>query len=525
MNKTIIININGIVFHIEEDAYEILKSYMTEVKRHFAYSPDSDEIVTDIENRLAEMFNERLAEQSKQVIVLADVEEITAQMGKASDFAGNDEDETFEATKLKSSRNLYKDSEDRMIGGVCAGLGHYFNIEAKWVRLITLISTLFTGIGLIPYLILWIVLPTAKTRQEKMSMKGEPINLQNFKKTFDEEAEMSKQDVNSAYNAPYQRIQSNDPIREIFSFIGKLLKLLIKILVALIIVLSGFALFALIIGLLFGLGFVNHTGFEHFPFNTIRPAFRAPIFLSAFLILVIPLLALTLFAVRVLINRRVVSRYGSFAMLILWLTGVGMGVYYGSKTAADFKSEARVEQTSELNIHPTLVLKLNSKIFLTAEDSLKYNIDSGELSGRVIYGDENFADEMRRFDLFIEKSDDGKLSLVKELSGRGRTMEDAIEAAQRVSYRTTQQDSVIQFDKYWSLTGTGLFRAQELDLRLRIPVNTRIIIDHDLDHHLRNLNPWDCRSEGSEHNTPTEWIMTEDGLKCTNEDAERKHEE
>ena len=92
MNKTIIININGIVFHIEEDAYEVLRSYMTDVKRHFAYSPDNDEIVTDIENRLAEMFTERLTADHKQVIVLADVSYVTEKMGNVNDFSLEDDE-------------------------------------------------------------------------------------------------------------------------------------------------------------------------------------------------------------------------------------------------------------------------------------------------------------------------------------------------------------------------------------------------------------------------------------------------
>jgi hypothetical protein len=86
MNKTIIININGIVFHIEEDAYEVLRTYMTSVKRHFAYSSDSEEIVTDIENRLAEMFNEKLKQDHKQVIIVEDVENVTEKMGAVDDL-------------------------------------------------------------------------------------------------------------------------------------------------------------------------------------------------------------------------------------------------------------------------------------------------------------------------------------------------------------------------------------------------------------------------------------------------------
>src|ERR1700722_5273961 len=92
MNKTIIININGIVFHIEEDAYEILKNYMTDVKRHFMNSADSLEITTDIENRIAEMFSEILEKESKQVIVEQDVTLVIEQMGTVADFEHAEDD-------------------------------------------------------------------------------------------------------------------------------------------------------------------------------------------------------------------------------------------------------------------------------------------------------------------------------------------------------------------------------------------------------------------------------------------------
>src|SRR3569623_352699 len=93
MNKTIIININGIVFHIEEDAYEILKAYMTNVKRHFMNSADSLEITTDIENRIAEMFNELLLKEGKHVIIDADVNSVIDQMGRVEDFDDVADDE------------------------------------------------------------------------------------------------------------------------------------------------------------------------------------------------------------------------------------------------------------------------------------------------------------------------------------------------------------------------------------------------------------------------------------------------
>ena len=141
MNKTIIININGIVFHIEEDAYEVLISYMNQVKKHFGYSADSYEIVGDIENRLAEMFNELLIKENKQVIVLADVTTVTQQMGSPSDFE-LPEEESDENT-VRVDKRLFRDTEDRILGGVCAGIGHYFDLEARWIRLIFLLSFFF----------------------------------------------------------------------------------------------------------------------------------------------------------------------------------------------------------------------------------------------------------------------------------------------------------------------------------------------------------------------------------------------
>ena len=180
MNKTVIININGIVFHIEENAYDILRQYMTDVKRHFAYTSDSEEIVSDIENRIAEMFLERLEQEKKQVVVLADVEQIIAQMGSVNDFKENTEDSDTQLPSARTDKKLFRDMDDQIIGGVCAGIGHYFNTEPRWIRAIAILIVFFGGSGLLIYAILWIVIPKAETRADKMAMKGELPNIQNF---------------------------------------------------------------------------------------------------------------------------------------------------------------------------------------------------------------------------------------------------------------------------------------------------------------------------------------------------------
>src|ERR1700744_5201237 len=125
MNKTIIININGIVFHIEENAYEILKNYMTDVKRHFSNSADSLEITTDIENRIAEMFSEICARDNNQVIIEQDVIAVIEQMGTVSDFESAEDDKTgadWYAETATGRRRLFRDPDDHLVAGVCAGI-------------------------------------------------------------------------------------------------------------------------------------------------------------------------------------------------------------------------------------------------------------------------------------------------------------------------------------------------------------------------------------------------------------------
>src|SRR5690606_775839 len=157
MNRTIIININSIVFHIEEDAYEILRNYMIDIKKHFCRTIDSEEIMQDIENRIAEMFSERIQVGKKEVISLGDVEEVIAQMGRVSDFEDADDFTEAEATnsaRQKEEKNYFfgnkkmmRNPYDKIIGGVCSGLGYYFGIQAKWIRILFRLFFLFGGSG------------------------------------------------------------------------------------------------------------------------------------------------------------------------------------------------------------------------------------------------------------------------------------------------------------------------------------------------------------------------------------------
>lgn len=521
MNKTIIININGIVFHIEEDAYEVLRAYMTEVKRHFAYSSDSEEIVLDIENRLAEMFNERLAEQSKQVIVLQDVLDITARMGNVNDFDLENDEARFSEART-DHRSLFRDPEDRMIGGVCSGLGHYFNVEPKWVRLIAVLATILWGTGLIVYLILWLVMPRAKTRADKMAMKGEPINLQNIKRNFDEEVDALRQNLNEAGTQLRPGLNATeDFLRDAGdrtgTFLAKVLNIALKIVGAFVIVICCSLLFGSLLGLLFMMGFFDGHELDTFPFNVINPEFRSPIYFSAAILIIIPLIALILFALRVLFNRKITGKTTSFALLIIWLTGLGMAVFYGAKLGAEFKSEARFEQQSLIKTSPVYHIKLNQQRFFSKDDSLNYNITFNGRPGKI-----KIANDIGEIRLYVERSDDSTAFIVKDFSARGRDFESALRNAQKSGYEFAQTDSVITLDKYLHFPPKQAYRHQEVKVTLKVPLNTRLVFDGDVNSIIRDVNLRDCLPEEAEWETPSEWIMTPAGLKCADESMARK---
>ena len=184
MNKIMNINIGGIVFHVDDIAYEKLKKYLEDINKHFKKSAGGDEIINDIEARIVELFQQKL-NSKKEVITLEDVDEVISVMGKPSDFENENEYDDPDVRQLGRKR-LFRDIDNRMLGGVCSGLGAYFNIDTVWFRLGFVIATL-SGLSILAYLILWIIIPPATTISEKLEMEGNPVTISNIEKAFREE--------------------------------------------------------------------------------------------------------------------------------------------------------------------------------------------------------------------------------------------------------------------------------------------------------------------------------------------------
>ena len=177
MNKTVNINLGGMFFHIDEDAYQKLTRYFDAIKRSLSNSGGQDEIIKDIEMRIAELISEKHTNE-KQVINVKEVDDIITIMGQPEDYKIDADDEPRtrtdfnDATSGRTSKKLYRDKDGAVVGGVLSGLGYYFGIDKVWLRIILLVLVCFYGTGLLAYIILWIVMPEAVTTSEKLEMSG-----------------------------------------------------------------------------------------------------------------------------------------------------------------------------------------------------------------------------------------------------------------------------------------------------------------------------------------------------------------
>ena len=215
MKKTVTINISGHMFYIDEDAYSRLRSYLDKIESTFRSQESGDEIISDIENRVAEIFNERI-DRETGVVTMEMVEEVIATMGEPEQFEEGDQTEgqktasSSSLTYVKPTRRFYRDIDNRILGGVCAGISAYFGIDVLLIRVIVALLTILTWGGIpVIYVILWIAVPPARTTAQKLQMRGERITIENIERSIrDEYEEVRKKFGNFKESPTYKKGRS-----------------------------------------------------------------------------------------------------------------------------------------------------------------------------------------------------------------------------------------------------------------------------------------------------------------------------
>lgn len=534
MNKTVTTNIGGFIFHIDDIAYEKLSQYLNTIKGYFKQSEGRDEIIGDIEARIAEMFREKTG-NTKQVVTMKDVDEVIAVMGQPEAFAGEGDasgsySETASsaadtASARKRRRRIFRDPDEKILGGVCSGISSYFNIDPIILRGIFAISFFVFGSGFLLYLILWIIIPKARTTAEKLEMRGESVNVHNIEKTIREEMDDLKQSLNNLSGEAKDSMRKDGKIRtgihEVLDFIATIFRMLFKVLgkvIGVVLLIVGIALLIVVIASLTGLpGFVsiNSHGDEiRLTLNEIMYTFLGSQQLITWatiggaLIICIPLLGMVFAGVKLIFGIQTRNRVFGWISTALWTVGLIISIIVTVQVAHDFK----VTNTQRANF---TVSKFTENTLLNLEVHNNYKDledQSAELGEWRVYIDENEKQLFRLPELDIEKSSSDSIELEVIRYSRGVTRKEAVSNAEKVNYKFSQKDSTLLFDKYMSLEKNDKWRMQDVKMILRIPVGQTIYLNENMRHIIYDIgnvtNTWDSDMVNRR------WKMTQYGLAC-----------
>jgi len=335
MKKTININLAGFVFYIDEDAYETLQKYLNNIRTYLGNTEGREEIIGDIESRIAELFSEK----QKQVITLVEVNEIIEVMGQPEDYMTEEEFE--ETTFQQPNKRLFRDPDNTVLGGVCSGVGHYLKIDAVWIRLIFL-AMLWSGLSILFYFVLWAIIPKAETTAQKLEMKGKAATLSNIEDYVRKGYENVKDDFkNVDFKGAGEKAKRGargffaflgELISKLFSALGKILSFIASILgkllgviilvitVALIIVLTISFIIGSFIDINIGNDILVLPGFEFIGPDWGGPFHPIWYHISMMLTFGIPAFSLLLFALQLLFkNMGRLSGGVKIGLLAVWM--------------------------------------------------------------------------------------------------------------------------------------------------------------------------------------------------------------
>jgi len=523
MKKTVTVNIGGIVFHIEETAYEQLQSYLSNIKSYFTLSDGRDEIIQDIETRIAEMFSEKIS-NSRMVVTDADVEEVMKQLGKPSEVAGADEEPSTKENpnQERPDKKLFRDPDDKIIGGVCSGVAHYFGIQPLWLRLFLVFSVIYFGAGILLYIILWIVIPKAKNASEKLAMKGKPINLDTIKETIEE-------DVNDLT----ERVKGKKPlfqkgtsrlarfVEDGISIVLQIIKFIAKFIGAIISVILFIFLFSLMIALLGISGALGDVNIPVFLSNFVLSSTQMFIAITGIALLIgIPLMLLLYRALRYLFNIRKEPRHVRNTAGVLWIIGFILVSYITIAISKNFGSKQTAFVSMPIQQPKGDTLYLND--IMMNENASDFSIGiSGNKNNFNIVSNQDTA-SLTLVDLDIVRADGNEFELVQEISSRGSSKQDALSGTKELQYKISQTDSSLSLSNYFSILPGKKFRGQSVHLTLKVPNGKSVYLGNDLELILNDVKNTTNMYDGNM--TDKIWTMTGGGLECSSCDPNYRGE-
>ncbi|MBX3164294.1 MAG: PspC domain-containing protein [Bacteroidetes bacterium] len=519
MNKTVTINISGIIFHIEEDAYANLSHYLSAIKRHFADTESGNEIMSDIEARIAELLQQKIS-VSKQVVVADDVNEVIAVMGKPEDFgAEQTQNENFsqqEFSHEKIKRRLFRNPDEKAIGGVCSGLAAYFNVDTVWVRLAMFLLIFFGGLSIWVYIVMWLIIPEAKTTAEKLAMRGETANINNIAQSLKDEAndlknrfDKNKGKYKRQFYDTAETVRSNfgSALNMVFNIIGRTIGLIFLMLGGLFLV----AYIAFLFGVTIQNGNIVNDNWKELLFQS-SPHYALAL-ISFIIIFGIPVFMLIYAGIKLLFKIRYSNRWLNRSAGIVWLCGLIMGFAVSVNTYLQFKYSERVRAVVHLPNTDTLVVKLNAAENIVPD----WNSNSDD-DDEKLYRGYHFEHSEKGYAILgyaaleVVESDNDSTELIIYRSARGSSEKEANENAKDILYAYSQTNNALIFDEVFALPPHSKFKAQHLYAKLKLPKGKVIYFDKSVKYFLDDADNTTNTWEGDMINR--RWKMTGNGLQC-----------
>lgn len=601
MKKIININLSGRVIPIEDSAYESLQRYIESLRHYFALEEGRDEIINDIESRIAELMNDKIR-KGAAAITDADMQEIISSMGRVEDFEQADAAEHTTASDQTSSGayqqsyqeakrpkgRLYRDGTDKILGGVCAGIANYMNFDPAVVRLLFAIIT-FGGFGLgfllyiilwiilpvrnldryagkrlfrnpddqmiggvcggmaayfnisantlriifaapiilniffnllngvfsmwhwgagpwhlafgsitstfiLAYVILWIVLPLAKTPYDKMEMRGEKVdvnriwqNVQQNMSDFETKAKAWGEEVTESANRFGQKAKEFTntrgsafaaETRPVATGFGHAIGVIFK---AFFLFIAGSIAFGLFVGLMvliFGGGTVLWPLKEQLLDLVLRGFWQKAFFWGTVIFFfVVPIIGFLTWVIRRIMRVKSKSNYLGWTFGGMWTLGWISLILLITSVLSDFRSEREV--STPVNI----TQPINNKIIVTvSEPEVVYNgdwfFDDEDMEGWNLTDDSL---KLGNVKIRITSSADSnyRVSLVKESRGRNRAH--ALSLANGIQYNVTSRDSILDLGSGYSIGKQDKYRAQEVTVLIQVPVGKQIRFANTID--------------------------------------------
>ncbi len=562
MKKNISINISGIIFHIEEDGYDRLKSYLDGITTYFSNFEDSSEIIADIESRIAELFLATLNEE-KQVISAEDVEKLVSTMGSIQDFEAIEDHEEEDLFGAKEEpKKFQRDQKRKILGGVAAGIAHYFKIDALWIRLLlvafTLLTVSFGWVVVLTYIVCWIVIPASNELEVSEKVKKmfrdpenrvlggvagglgayfgiDPIIVRVIfvisiffgagiliyiilwiitpeAKTITNKMQMQGQPVtlsNIEYNIK-NSLQQNEKEESLlvkiilfpFRLIASILSGVDKVFKPLLhFIVDAFRIIAGIVLVIISFVFILALG-------TIGGVY-AGMFSDHMISHEIPLELMhqSIMPITVIASFLIVG----IPILLLFLAGLTILIRKKVLIKPIIWPAFGVWMISLVIIAvtlPGLITDFRTQSYV--KESKNFNIDAKSLHLGIneIEGNEHY----RVASLRILGHEDSVVTLEKKFIARGNTKANAKKHARLIQYNVIQKDSILVFDDNIHFSKDAKFRAQELEMKLYIPNYQIFTIDYEL----RDILNYSLYSNGYSVSQldGNKWMFTENGLNC-----------